>query len=109
MKFTISNEVAGLMMSAGSRSSSDYSFYLNGDLCQMGAQKSFLIDRGFDVQQSDVYPVLKQEDKTRALKAIWESRCDGWWHYREDYIKLDICSGEEWGKALDDQCAKKGL
>ncbi len=95
-----------MLASAGSAAPSEYSFFLGGDLCQMGNQKNFLQAKDFDVQQRDVYPVLKEADKEKALRAIWESRCDGWWHYEEQYIKLGICTAEEFKETLDIQCAQ---
>lgn len=67
MNFSMSHDVFDLLANSES-SSDDYKFYLSGDLCQMSSQKQFLKNRGFDVAQSNVYPVLKEEDVPAALK-----------------------------------------
>lgn len=98
--------VYDLLSSAGSNAPKEYDFSVQGDLCQMGAQKEFLQKRGFDLRQSDVYPVLKEEDKKDALEAIWNARVEGWWHYKETMVKLGICTAEDWDTALNVQCGK---
>jgi len=62
----------------------------------MSIKKSFLVSKGFDVSQTDVYHVLRNCDKKPALQAIWESQIEGWFHYKEDMINLGICTEEEW-------------
>ena len=95
-----------LLFSAGSHAPKEYTFYIQGDLDQMGAQKDVLKSRGFSLQQSDVYPVLQEKDIQSALLAIWLTRTEGWWHYKDEMVKLGICTVEEWGTALDMQCGK---
>ncbi len=73
----------------------DHTFFLQGDLIQMSNQKSFLIAKGFSVAQNDVYPCLKTEDIAKALRAIWFSKIEGWWHYKKEYIEHGICTEEE--------------
>ena len=69
----------------------------------MSNQKVFLVHRGFKVAQNDVYPCLKAEDEKAALQAIWDYKCDGWWHYLDEYVKHGICTQEQWKKELSDQ------
>ena len=69
--------------------------WLKGDLCQMGAQGSFLEKRGLSLRRSDVYQIVHPEDVEKALRAIWIEKIEGWWHYEESYIKYDICTAEE--------------
>ena len=88
------NSVYDLLSSAGSKAPKEYSFYLSGDLCQMGAQKGLLQNRGFSLQQSDVYPVLQEKDKQAVLQVIWSTKVEGWWHYKADMVKLGICTVE---------------
>ena len=78
----------------------EYSFFLDGDLCQMSTQKKFLLSHGFDIKQNDVYPCLKPTDRKKALKLIWEQKCEGWWHYQKDYAELEICTEEEFKNAF---------
>jgi hypothetical protein len=89
------------------QSSSEYTFYLNGDLCQMSEQKIFLVDRGFDVGQSNVYPILKQEDVPAALKLIYDINIPGWWNYLEEYKKYKICSEKEFNNKLSEAVSDK--
>jgi len=108
MNFSMSRGVFDLLAtSASSKASEDYKFYLSGDLCQMSSQKEFLRNRGFNVAQSNVYPVLKNEDAPAALKAIFECKIEGWWHYKEKYIELKICTSEEFDTELQIQCERK--
>jgi len=81
-----------------------YNFFLSGDLCQMSTQRNFLSNRGFDLKQNDVYPCLKDCDKKMALKLIWENKVEGWWHYKDEYIKLNICKKEDFNKKLNIAC-----
>ena len=108
MQFSISNGVFDLLCCGADKvtASSEYTFYLSGDLCQMSSQKSFLRNQGFGVSQSNVYPVLKEEDVPRALKLIYDHRVEGWWHYKEKYVKHDICTAEEFDTALKIQCSR---
>jgi len=78
-----------------------YHYYLDGDLCQMSAQREFLVRRGMDVGQRDVYPVLRsEEDFKKALELLWRNRIAGWWHYHDKLIKYGICTEDEFKRAL---------
>lgn len=92
--------VAGLMMAAGSRPREGFKFFLDGDLCQMSKQKEFLRNKGFAVDQSDVYPVLRESDGPRAMKLIWKHKVEGWWTYKRRYFEFGICTEEEFKEAL---------
>ena len=99
------NHVAGLMMSAGSRAPEDFTFCLRGDLDQIGLQKKVLQEHNIIVKQSDVYPVLREEDKKAAMRIIWDSQVKGWWHYyKEIIIEQGICTEKNWNTA---QAVKK--
>jgi hypothetical protein len=71
---------------------------LTGDLCQMANQKRSLIDMGFYVGQTDVYPTIKHEDIKRALLHLYIDRVDGWWNYEHIFIEHGICSKEQFWK-----------
>lgn len=73
----------------------NFSFYIEGDLCQMSAQRSFLNARGIETKQNNVYPCLRQEDVAEALHMIWDSKVEGWWHYMDDYVRHSVCTKEE--------------
>jgi len=94
------------LSSAGSKAPKEYTFYIQGDLCQMGRQKDVLSAQGFSLRQSDVYPVLQEKDKQAALEVIWSTRVDGWWHYKDEMVKLGICTVEGWNTALGVTCDK---
>jgi len=107
IRFTIGKGVGSLIgAAAGGARSPEYTFYLDGDLCQMSAQKRLLQSRGFAVGQNDVYPCLKQEDVEAALRVIWSTRCEGWWHYQKKYAELGICDAETFRAELTAQCER---
>jgi len=93
--FSIGAGVFNLLCTADSaRAPAEFSFYLKGDLEQMSIQRAFLQNIGLEVEQSNVYPVLKQEDVPAALIRIFESRVKGWWNYKEKLVELNICTAE---------------
>jgi hypothetical protein len=73
----------------------EYSFFLSGDLSQMSNQRTFLSNRGFSLKQNNVYPCLRKCDVEKAMKLIWEQKADGWWHYCDKYVELNICTKED--------------
>lgn len=77
-----------------------FSFYLDGDLSQMSSQRRFLSERGIVIQQNNVYPCLRECDVEKAMRLIWEQRCDGWWHYKPQYLKYGICTEEDFTNRL---------
>jgi len=78
----------------------EYSFFLDGDLCQMASQRSFLNNHGVITKQNNIYPCVKECDREKALRLIWENRVEGWWHYEESYVKFNICTKEEFRTRL---------
>lgn len=98
--------VFSLLQSAiDERSDDGFHFLLDGDLNQMGIQERFLRDRGFAVGRRNVYPALKTEEEFNdAIKAIWKSRTSGWWQYRRQLVKNNVCTEEEFKQALDFEC-----
>jgi len=90
-----------LLLFRDSVASQDFNFYIQGDLNQMGLQRRFLQTSCFiEVQQSDVRPVIKQEDVKRALISIFNDKIEGWWHYLDKYIELNICTKEQFNEEL---------
>lgn len=70
-----------------------------GDLHQMGVQELFLRQHGFNVHQVDVFPAIKtKEEYIDALKAIYRNYVDGWWNYKDHYVRYGICTEEEFKK-----------
>lgn len=78
----------------------DFTFFLSGDLCQMSNQRRFLNENGIETKQNNVYPCLMQKDISKALTLIWTLKCDGWWHYRDNYILYGICTEEDFNNRL---------
>ena len=104
MKLTACNGVLDLLNSSKTaKASEEYTFFLSGDLNQMSTQKSFLIRQGFDVGQTNVYPVLKPNDVTKALKLIYENKIEGWWQYSKECISRGICTTVEFTQELKRQ------
>lgn len=89
-----------LQAAANNDRNEDYTFSLEGDLCQMSAQADFLRRRGFDIKQNNVYPCIKEKDKKKALTLIWDQRCEGWHHYEKQYVEFGICTSEEFRHRL---------
>lgn len=96
----MSNSVFDLISAHQEIAPEGYSFRLDGDLNQMSTQKNFLIKEGFDVKQSSVYPIIKEEDKKKALTLIFENKIQGWHHYFREYIELKICNEKEYRRLL---------
>lgn len=93
--------VLGLIKSAADKRNDGVLFTLEGDLSQMSSQSAFLRANGFRVGRVDCYPGLFTEDDYKAaLKAIWENRVDGWWHYCDEYVKYGIATKEEFDARL---------
>jgi len=107
MRLSTSVGVFNLLATANKAEASDeYTFYLSGDLSQMAEQDSFLKSQGFSLGRSDVYPLLKECDVPRALNLIYECKVTGWWNYKDRYVKYNICTVDEFKKALEIQCSK---
>lgn len=105
LRMTIAPGALDLIGSAarGERAPEGFTFYLDGDLASMAAQKRFLAGQGFELAQSDVYPVVHADDTERALKLLWEHRVDGWWNYREKLIAAEICTEDGFRSALHER------
>ncbi len=74
--------------------------WIQGDLCQMGTQARFLLNRGFELEQSNVYRIVAEKDKKRALQLIWDFKIEGYWHYKTLYLEYEICTAEEFSNRL---------
>lgn len=78
-------------------------FVFQGDLNQMGILYARLLEAGFPVVKSDVYPGFprdQEEEYIRALRFVFDNRIEGWWNQERDLIKHEICTQEEFDKAL---------
>jgi hypothetical protein len=83
-------------------------YSLQGDLCQMFTQKKAMDLYEVPYIMQDVYPTIEGEkDYKRALVIIWDDRIEGWWHYKEDYVRYGICSAEEFDTRLHKQVESK--
>lgn len=75
----------------------------NGDLNQMMAQKLFLKNRGFDVRNLDVYPVMADEaEAQKALTAMWKAKVSGWWNMAHLFREHKTCTTEEFEAAMQE-------
>ncbi len=85
-------------------------FQLQGDLCQMASQKIALQHMGYtfnstippDITGSNFGGTIKG-----ALQLIWENSMDGWWNYKDELIKENICTEEEFKETLRIQVENK--
>lgn len=97
-----------LHSAAAERDDVGFRFLIDGDLNQMGIQERFLRERGFTVGRRNVYPALRTEEEfNAAIKAIWESRIAGWWHYRKRLVENDVCTEEQFEQVLDAECDRR--
>ena len=76
-------------------SKQDFNFFLSGDLSQMATQKQFLSNMGIVTKQNNVYPCLRQVDIEKSMTLIWKNKVEGWWHYKDQYVKYGICTEDE--------------
>lgn len=78
-------------------------YLLDGDLNQMSIQKSKLLERGIKIEQQDVYPAISSESEyVKALQIIWNSKIEGWWNYKTQFLKYEICTDEQFKNGFDD-------
>jgi hypothetical protein len=75
-------------------------FTLQGDLNQMAIQKRFLKKQLFEVGQVDVYPTIRYEDIKQALILLYFNRVEGWWNYKSELLKFEICTEDEFKSSL---------
>jgi len=81
-----------------------------GDLNQLSDQRRFLSMRGFDVEQVDVFSaVATKEEYVNAIKAIYESRINGWWNYRDELIENGICTLEQYKENLKKSVERRAV
>ncbi len=73
---------------------------LNGDLNQLARQRYALNTRGIKTEQSDVFPCVMRKDISNALRVIWGSSVEGWWNYKDLYLKHGTCTEEEFTERL---------
>jgi hypothetical protein len=73
---------------------------------QVLAQEAHLRQLGVEVTRSDVYIIVKEADMERSLRSIFTNRVDGWWTYQERYLKLGICTDQEFDAALEEMKRK---
>ena len=77
---------------------------MSGDLCQMSDQERFLSFEGIIFERQNVYRIVSEDQVEKALGLIWNKKINGWWHYLDKYIKLGICTKEEYSKSLREAC-----
>lgn len=81
--------------------------FLDGDCSQLGQIAEFLEENGFDLGWQDVHPALKTKDEfKRSLGLIYEYKVAGWYRYKTDLIKYEICTEEQYLIELDIEAEK---
>lgn len=75
-------------------------FYLDGDLNQMGIQRDYLQRQNIEIINSNVYPTVHENDTKKALELIWKNNVAGWWHYKDKYVELGICTADQFTSKL---------
>ncbi len=74
-----------------------------GDLNQMGVIYVTLLQAGYPVVKSDVYPGFTKDNEEKykeALAFLYENRIEGWWNQHSALIRNGICTEEEYSEAL---------
>jgi len=105
MRFSVAPGVAGILKQAQKdERHEEHTVYLSGDLCQMAAQATFLRNLGIDIQFNNVYPCVRVCDAEEAFQMIWKYKCNGWWHYSNQYVELGICTEDEFKETLSKWC-----
>lgn len=103
---SVTSRVFGLLSRQDSIPARRPVFTIEGDLNQMALQQELLDGHGIATGNAGVYPVLYEEGQvTQALTLIWNSKVDGWWHYKAKYVEHKVCTAEEFHQALERQCA----
>lgn len=83
-------------------------YALDGDLNQMSIQKRYLQNEcaGFNIISQSGYwqPFLEnKEEYDRAISCFWLDKVEGWWNYKSQLIKNNICTEEEFFEVLSDR------
>ena len=80
--------------------------WLTGDINTMATQKSVASSLDCKLDQRDVYPVVMGERDIRlALTAFFNRRTPGWDSYRDNMIRLNICTEDQFNKSRKVQLA----
>lgn len=76
---------------------------LNGDLDQMYTQMKFLNERGIITSVQGGIPQVNSSQWSNALNMIFFYRIKGWWNYRDELIKMGVCTEEQYVEALHEE------
>ncbi len=79
---------------------------LTGDLSQMGTMARALQNAGFDVRNSDVYPVLQGDEIVPGLRYLYDHRIPGWRNQMNKFTKYGICTEQEYRDKLALECGR---
>ena len=56
---------------------------------------------GIKIFQHGVHPVIKNKDEyIKALNIIWSEKIEGWWNYKEEFLKYNVCSAQKFKEEL---------
>lgn len=91
--------------------SSNFVRPLDGDLNQISIQARYLETQcaGFMLKRETGFvPGLVGDDEyKRALNCFWIDKVEGWWNYRDDLIRFNICSKDEFNLKLRESVESK--
>lgn len=93
----------GTMTALANRDDNRAYYTLEGDLSQMGRMEQVLRGAGFPVVKWDVYPGFTKENEEQyieALRYIFQNRIEGWWNQERKLIQYEICTQEQFDRAL---------
>ncbi len=93
----------GIVAALTNRSDNRAYFTFDGDLNQMGIIYSRLLDAGFPVVKSGVYPGfprVQEGQYSKALRFLYESKTEGWWNQERNLVQYSICTQEEFDRVL---------
>ena len=78
-------------------------FSMQGDLNQMGIQRSVLSKCGVPVNTSEGIPYMFESEEVfvKAMQIMWDNSVEGWWNYREYLINANICTKQGYKDKLN--------
>jgi hypothetical protein len=66
----------------------------------MATQMAVLKEYGIKAEVNSGIPYVDEKVYERTLAVIWLDGIAGWWNYKDDLLKYDICSEEQYIKKL---------
>lgn len=83
-------------------------YHLDGDLRQMGIQESYLRQFNIKLDSWDIHRYFVSEyDYKLSLRIFWNNSVDGWWNYKDELIKYDVCTLDQYNDKLRKSATKE--